>query len=120
MIQHSFDYNFVRPSGEKLTLRLYRGRASPAISEEAYERIARMLLAFHLSALRDEKLTTEIDSSWRVSVRWVENDDAPYDIDSLNITEKAGRARLEACAQQVKDPLLRDWLLQEADLTDVP
>ena len=120
MIQQSFDYAFVGPGGEKLTLRFHRGRASPAIGEEAYERIARMLLGLHLSLSRGEKPTPYLDASWRVSVRWVENDDEPYDVDSLQITEKVGRRRLEECAQQIEDPLLRDLLLQEADLTDVP
>jgi hypothetical protein len=120
MIQHSFDYAFKCPSGERLTLRLYRARYSPAFSDEDYEHIARMLLALHLSMLRKGDLTPDLDPSWQVTVRWVCDFQDPYDMDSLQVTEAMGRGRMESLARQVKDSRLRDWLLQEADLTDVP
>ena len=119
MIQHSCDYAFVGPGGEKLTLRLHRARSSTAFDEEAYERIARMLLALHFSLLRKEEPTLQLDPGWQTTVHWVQDFDAPCDVESLQVTEMLGRGRMQALAQDVKDPSLRAWLLQEADLTDV-
>jgi hypothetical protein len=119
MMEQSFDYAFVGPGGEKLTLRLHRARSSPAFDEDAYERIARMMLALHLSFLRNEVPTPDLHPGWQVTVHWVQDFDAPYDVDSLQVTEMLGRGRMQALAQDVKDPSLRAWLLQEADLTDV-
>lgn len=119
-MQHSFDYAFAGPSGERLTLRLHRARSSPAFDEEAYERIARMLLALHFSFLRNERPTCNLHPGWMVTVHWVQDFDAPCDVESLQVTEMLGRVRMQALAQELKDPSLRAWLLQEADLTGVP
>ncbi len=78
-----------------------------------------MMLALHLSFLRNEVPTPDLHPGWQVTVHWVQDFDAPYDVDSLQVTEMLGRGRMQALAQDVKDPSLRAWLLQEADLTDV-
>lgn len=119
-MQHTFDYTFTGPSGERLTLRLYRARSSATFSEDDYERIARMLAALHLSMLKKVEPTPSLGPAWRVTVRWVLDFEEPYDVDSLQVTEELGRGRMEALAEQLGDPKLRAWLLQEADLTDVP
>lgn len=79
-----------------------------------------MLLALHFSFLRNEGPTFNLHPGWMATVHWVQDFDAPYDVESLQVTEMLGRGRIQALAQDVKDPLLRAWLLQEADLTDVP
>lgn len=78
------------------------------------------MLALHLSSLRNEVPTTDLSAGWQTSVHWVRDLDSPCDVESLQVTEALGRGRMLALAQQVEDPAVRAWLLQEADLTDVP
>jgi hypothetical protein len=64
--------------------------------------------------------TPDLYPGWQVTMHWVQDFDAPYDVESFQITEMLGRVRMQSLGQDLKDPSLRAWLLQEADLTDVP
>ena len=119
-MQHAFDYIFIGPSSERLTLRLYRASSSSIFSSDDYERIARMLTALHLSKDQKVEQAPFLEPTWRVTVRWVSDFEEACDVDSTQVTENLGRARMEALARRLEDSKMRAWLLQEADLTDVP